>query len=98
MLAVNAAKDATELIARLRAYHYNAQTRPDKKGLSAYGLDLEAGAIRNNVEAGVLEPALAKTKIIQARAHPIRRDARPGRPILNLQGLRSAEGRQNGLS
>lgn len=66
ILAVNAAKDATELIARLRAYHYTAQTRQDKKHLASYGLDLEEGAIRNNVEAGVLEPVLAKTKIIQA--------------------------------
>jgi hypothetical protein len=29
-LAVNAAKDATELVARLRAFHYTAQTKPDK--------------------------------------------------------------------
>ena len=30
-LAVNAAKDATELIAALRAFHYKAQTSPDSK-------------------------------------------------------------------
>ena len=65
VLAVNAAKDATELIARLRAYHHTAQTRQDKKHLANFGLDLEEGAIRNNAEAGVLEPVLAKTKIIQ---------------------------------
>jgi T-complex protein 1 subunit alpha len=29
------------------------------------GLDLVNGAIRDNVAAGVLEPALSKTKIIQ---------------------------------
>ena len=29
-LAVNAAKDATELVARLRAFHFTAQTKPDK--------------------------------------------------------------------
>ncbi|CAK0743479.1 T-complex protein 1 subunit alpha [Coccomyxa viridis] len=64
-LAVNAAKDATELVAKLRAYHYTAQTKPEKAGLNRYGLDLIKGALRNNVEAGVLEPVLAKVKIIQ---------------------------------
>ena len=29
------------------------------------GLDLIEGCIRDNIEAGVVEPALAKTKIIQ---------------------------------
>ena len=64
-LAVNAAKDATELVAKLRAYHYTAQSKPEKAHLASSGLDLVAGTIRNNVEAGVLEPALAKLKIIQ---------------------------------
>lgn len=36
MLAVNAAKDATELVAKLRAYHHTAQTKADKKHLSRY--------------------------------------------------------------
>ncbi|CDP21826.1 unnamed protein product, partial [Coffea canephora] len=36
VLAVNAAKDATELVARLRAYHHTAQTKADKKNLSRY--------------------------------------------------------------
>jgi T-complex protein 1 subunit alpha len=64
-LAVNAAKDATELVAKLRAYHFTAQTKPDKKHLAQCGLELEGGAVRNNVEAGVLEPALSKLKIVQ---------------------------------
>jgi len=64
-LAVNAAKDATELVAKLRAYHYTAQTKPDKARMSEYGLDLVAGVVKNNVEAGVLEPALSKLKILQ---------------------------------
>eukprot|EP00891_Asterochloris_glomerata_P000845 jgi/Astpho2/845/Aster-00693 len=64
-LAVNAAKDATELVAKLRATHYTAQTKSEKKYLNQFGLDLINGAVINNVEAGVLEPALAKTKIIQ---------------------------------
>lgn len=36
VLAVNAAKDATELVAKLRAYHHAAQTKADKKHLSRY--------------------------------------------------------------
>jgi len=64
-LAVNAAKDATELVSKLRAYHYTAQTRPEKKHLAKSGLDLVSGTIRDNVEAGVLEPAMSKVKIIQ---------------------------------
>lgn len=36
MLAVNAAKDATDLVAKLRAYHHTAQTKADKKHLSRY--------------------------------------------------------------
>ena len=63
-LTVNAAKDATELVAKLRAYHNTAQAKPDKAHLSHYGLDLVNGVVRNNVEAGVIEPALIKAKVI----------------------------------
>lgn len=65
VLAVNAAKDATELVAKLRAYHHTAQTKADKRHLSSMGLDLAKGTIRNNLEAGVIEPAMSKVKIIQ---------------------------------
>ncbi|CAM6098749.1 unnamed protein product [Calypogeia fissa] len=65
VLAVNAAKDATELVAKLRAYHYNAQNKPDKQHLAGCGLDLIKGAVRNNLEAGVIEPSMSKVKIIQ---------------------------------
>ncbi len=54
-------------VAKLRAYHYTAQSVPEKAGLAQYGLDLVKGTLRNNVEAGVIEPVLAKTKILQAR-------------------------------
>jgi len=33
---VNAAKDATELVAKLRAYHHTAQIKADKQHLSRY--------------------------------------------------------------
>jgi len=64
-LAVNAAKDATDLVAKLRAYHNAAQTDATKKHYSSSGLDLVQGKIRNNVEAGVIEPAMSKVKCLQ---------------------------------
>ncbi|KAL5212226.1 hypothetical protein ABZP36_023073 [Zizania latifolia] len=65
VLSVNAAKDATELVAKLRAYHHTAQTKADKQHLSSMGLDLSNGIVRNNLEYGVIEPATSKVKIIQ---------------------------------
>lgn len=65
VLAVNAAKDSTELVAKLRAYHHSAQTKSEKQHLAGTGLDLVKGVVRNNIEAGVLEPAMSKIKIIQ---------------------------------
>uniref|UniRef100_A0A0E0K359 T-complex protein 1 subunit alpha n=1 Tax=Oryza punctata TaxID=4537 RepID=A0A0E0K359_ORYPU len=65
VLSVNAAKDATELVAKLRAFHHTAQTKADKQHLSSMGLDLSNGIVRNNLEHGVIEPAMSKVKIIQ---------------------------------
>lgn len=64
-LAVNAAQDATELVAKLRAHHNASQTDKTKKDLAWSGLDLIEGKIRNNMEAGVLEPAVSKIKSIK---------------------------------
>uniref|UniRef100_A0A061S0E0 T-complex protein 1 subunit alpha n=1 Tax=Tetraselmis sp. GSL018 TaxID=582737 RepID=A0A061S0E0_9CHLO len=64
-LAVNAAKDATELVAKLRAYHHTSQAKEGKAHLAHFGLDLYNGAIINNVEKGVLEPAMSKVKALQ---------------------------------
>jgi len=64
-LAVNGAHDATELVAKLRAKHNAAQTDPTKKELAQSGLDLYEGKVRNNLQAGVLEPALSKVKSIK---------------------------------
>ncbi|CAM6066808.1 unnamed protein product [Sphagnum tenellum] len=58
-------KDATELVAKLCAYHRNAQTKADKQHLSGTWLDLIKGVVSNNVEAGVIEPSMSKLKIIQ---------------------------------
>ncbi|KAF8061559.1 chaperonin Cpn60/TCP-1 family [Lyophyllum atratum] len=68
-LAVNAAKDSTDLIAKLRSYHNAAQNAPvgdPKKALLRYGLDLMNGEVRDNVTAGVLEPTMSKVKSLKS--------------------------------
>lgn len=66
-LAINAAKDATDLIAKLKVFHHAAQSSDDtsKRELKYSGLDLINGKIRNNLIAGVLEPALSKVKSLK---------------------------------
>lgn len=64
-LAVNAAKDATDLVAKLRAYHNASQTKADHAHLKWIGLDLFEGIVRDNKEAGVLEPAMSKIKSLK---------------------------------
>jgi len=64
-LAVNAAKDSTELVAKLRAFHNASQSVPvgdPKRGLRFYGLDLAKGEVRDNIKAGVLEPMVSKVR------------------------------------
>jgi hypothetical protein len=68
-LAVNAAKDSTELVAKLRSYHNAAQNAPagdPKKILLRYGLDLMNGEVRDNVAAGVLEPTMSKVRSLKS--------------------------------
>jgi T-complex protein 1 subunit alpha len=62
-LAVNAAKDSSDLVAKLRAVHAKSQ-QPDNQDetLKNYGLDLVNGVIRDNLAAGVVEPAMSKIK------------------------------------
>ncbi|KAL0215812.1 hypothetical protein P9112_007996 [Eukaryota sp. TZLM1-RC] len=64
-LALNSALDTIELIAKLKAAHNLAQTDESKSDYQFYGLDLRNGNLRNNLEAGVLEPALVKLKALQ---------------------------------
>merc|ERR1711998_685236 len=64
-LAMNAAQDATDMVAKLRANHHAAQTDTSKADKKNFGLDVHEGKIRNNLEAGVIEPAVCKTKCIQ---------------------------------
>ncbi|GBO31735.1 T-complex protein 1 subunit alpha, partial [Araneus ventricosus] len=64
-LAVNAAKDASDLVSKLRAYHNSSQTKPEHADLKWVGLDLYEGTVRNNKKAGVLEPAISKIKSLK---------------------------------
>lgn len=68
-LAVNAAKDSTDLVAKLRAYHNAAQSAPAgdaKKALRFYGLDLLQGTVKDNLRAGVLEPTVSKVRSLKS--------------------------------
>lgn len=69
-LAVNAAKDASDLIAKLRTYHAASQTALPtdlkRKKYKNYGLDLVNGRIVNMTLHGVLEPTVSKIKSLKS--------------------------------
>lgn len=68
-LAMNAAKDSTDLVAKLRAYHNAAQSAAigdPKRQLMFYGLDLLNGEVVDNRAAGVLEPTMSKIKSLKS--------------------------------
>merc|ERR1711893_400173 len=50
-LAVNAAKDSSDLVAKLRAFHHASQTEEARKHLKFTGLDLHEGVVRDNKNA-----------------------------------------------
>merc|ERR1712025_1042307 len=64
-LAVNAAQDSSDLVAKLRAYHNSNQSKPEKSQMKNYGLDLSEGVVRDNLKAGVFEPAISKVKSLK---------------------------------
>merc|ERR1712212_811416 len=64
-LSVNAAKDASDLVAKLRAYHNSSQTKQEHGHLKNCGLDLYEGVVRDNKKAGVLEPTISKVKSLK---------------------------------
>lgn len=64
-LSLNAALDATDLVAKLRVEHTDALTPNGNRDNRFVGLDLIEGTLRNNVNAGVLEPRPSKVKSIQ---------------------------------
>eukprot|EP01059_Diplonema_ambulator_P019907 TRINITY_DN3358_c0_g1_i1.p1 TRINITY_DN3358_c0_g1~~TRINITY_DN3358_c0_g1_i1.p1 ORF type:complete len:569 (+),score=256.93 TRINITY_DN3358_c0_g1_i1:44-1708(+) len=64
-LCVNAALDATDLVAKLKVAHVQSQSKKEKADQRFWGLDLMEGKVRNNIKAGVLEPAPSKSKSLR---------------------------------
>jgi T-complex protein 1 subunit alpha len=64
-LTINAAHDATELVAKLRAHHNTSQLADGDANLRFMGLDLFNGTVRDNLAAGVVEPAISKIKSLR---------------------------------
>ncbi|KAI9930367.1 hypothetical protein ASPWEDRAFT_39223 [Aspergillus wentii DTO 134E9] len=77
-LAVNAAKDSSELVAQLRVRHALSQRVQEgdaneeekaiakKKTYRNYGLDLMKGRVHDCLKAGVLEPSMGKIKQLKS--------------------------------
>uniref|UniRef100_A0A914XUA8 T-complex protein 1 subunit alpha n=1 Tax=Panagrolaimus superbus TaxID=310955 RepID=A0A914XUA8_9BILA len=65
VLASNAAQDATQLVAKLRAFHNKSQHEKASAHLKYAGLDLINGEIIDNKEAGVFEPLVSKIKSLK---------------------------------
>lgn len=80
-LAVNAAKDATELVAKLRQRHAASQRIQDggaalsekerhelakRRTYKNYGLDLTRGKVVDVLKLGVLEPSVSKVKQLKS--------------------------------
>jgi T-complex protein 1 subunit alpha len=69
-LAVNAAKDSSDLVAKLRSYHAASQsaslTDSKKRNYKNSGLDLLRGKIIDEVKAGILEPTISKIKSLKS--------------------------------
>ena len=77
-LAVNAAKDSSELVAQLRVRHALSQRVQDgaanetekdiarKRTYKNYGLDLTKGKVADVVKMGVLEPSMSKVKQLKS--------------------------------
>ena len=64
-LTINAAHDATDLVAKMCAYHHSSQRVDGKSDLKYTGLDLVNGVVRDNLHAGVVEPSISKIKSLR---------------------------------
>ena len=64
-LALNAAQDASDLVATLCAKHTKSQKQAEKASYRFKGLDLVGGKIVDSVKMGVLEPAISKVKSLR---------------------------------
>jgi len=64
-LTINSAHDATELVSQLRSYHHTSQSVEGKENYRFMGLDLHKGEVINNMDMGVIEPAISKIKSLR---------------------------------
>jgi len=64
-LALNAAQDASDLVANLCSKHSRSQKDVSRDADKFKGLDLIRGKIVDNMKAGVLEPAISKVKSLR---------------------------------
>jgi hypothetical protein len=60
-------------VAQLRAHHHTSQTTegPEAEAKRFSGLDLINGVVRDNLAAGVVEPAISKIKSLRCDAEPL---------------------------
>lgn len=69
-LAVNAARDSSDLLAKLRSYHAASQnaalTDVKRRGYKNQGLDLLNGKIVDEIKVGVLEPTMSKVRSLKS--------------------------------
>jgi T-complex protein 1 subunit alpha len=77
-LAINAAKDASDLVAQLRSRHALSQRIQEgdanedekavarKKAYKNYGLDLMKGKVVDEIKAGVVEPSISKVRQLKS--------------------------------
>ncbi|KAA8915596.1 hypothetical protein TRICI_002241 [Trichomonascus ciferrii] len=69
-LAVNAAKDSSDLVAKLRSYHAASQnaipTDSKRKNYKNTGLDLINGKVVDELKVGTLEPTMSKIKSLKS--------------------------------
>jgi T-complex protein 1 subunit alpha len=69
-LAIAEFASALLIIPKLRAYHASSQNATQgeekKRRYRFYGLDLMEGRVRNNLEAGVLEPSMSKVRSLKS--------------------------------
>lgn len=69
-LTVNAAKDSSDLVAKLRSYHAASMlagpTDEKRRNYRYYGLDLINGKCVNQLQNGVIEPTMSKIRAFKA--------------------------------
>uniref|UniRef100_A0A2I2ZLC8 T-complex protein 1 subunit alpha n=1 Tax=Gorilla gorilla gorilla TaxID=9595 RepID=A0A2I2ZLC8_GORGO len=57
--------ESTDLVAKLRAFHNEAQINPERKNLKWIGLDFSNGKPQDNKQARVFEPTIVKVKSLK---------------------------------